>query len=126
MNVWFSLVSWHINYYWLLIAKSCFYIQGAKAKLGIFKYNNKQLYDKTRLILILKNKQQNKKKDTKQWIHSIWPQFFSIIVLTHLSKWFKINSSDILFHSSSIVVLSEPIFRWEVAFVLFSKMPHIA
>ena len=55
--------------------------------------------------------------------------FFSIIVLTHLrndSLAFKINSSDILFHSSSIAVLSEPIFRWEVAFVLFSKTLHIA
>ena len=39
---------------------------------------------------------------------------------------FKINSSDILFHSSSIAVLSEQIFGWEVAFVLFSKMPHMA
>ena len=37
---------------------------------------------------------------------------------------FKINSSDILFHSSSIV-LSEPIFGWEVAFVLFSKTSYI-
>ena len=39
---------------------------------------------------------------------------------------FKINSSNILFHSSSIAVLSVPIFRWEIAFVLFSQMPHIA
>ena len=38
---------------------------------------------------------------------------------------FKINSSDILFHSSLITVLSEPIFGWEAAFVLFSKTPHI-
>ena len=38
---------------------------------------------------------------------------------------FKINSSDILFHSSSIAVLSEPIFQWKVTCVLFSKMPHI-
>ena len=36
---------------------------------------------------------------------------------------FKLNSSDILFHSSSIAVLSEPIFGWEV--VLFSKTLHI-
>ena len=35
------------------------------------------------------------------------------------------NSSDILFHSSSIAVLSEPIFGWEVTFVLFSKTPNI-
>ena len=28
----------------------------------------------------------------------------------------KINSSDILFHSSSVAVLSEPIFGWEVGF----------
>ena len=32
---------------------------------------------------------------------------------------FKTNSSDILFHSSSIAVFSKPIFGWEVAFVLF-------
>ena len=38
---------------------------------------------------------------------------------------FKINSSDILFHSSSIVVLSKQIFRCEVAFVLFSRTPYI-
>ena len=40
-------------------------LQGAEAKLGIFWYNNKWLDYKTRLILILKNKQQNK-VDTKQ------------------------------------------------------------
>ena len=40
--------------------------QGAEAKLGIFKYNNKQLYYKTRLILISKNKHQNKMLGTKQ------------------------------------------------------------
>ena len=33
----------------------------------------------------------------------------------------KINSSDILFPSFSIAVLSKPIFGLEVAFVLFSK-----
>ena len=36
------------------------------------------------------------------------------------------NSSGILFQSYSITVLSKPIFGWEVAFVLFSKMPHLA
>ena len=35
------------------------------------------------------------------------------------------NSSDILFHSSSVAVLSEPTFGWEVSFVLFLKTPHI-
>ena len=39
---------------------------------------------------------------------------------------FKINSSHILSHSSSIAISSVPIFEWEVAFVLFSKTPHIA
>ena len=39
---------------------------------------------------------------------------------------FKTNSSDILFYSSSIAVLSKPIFGWQVAFVLFSKTLHIA
>ena len=38
---------------------------------------------------------------------------------------FKINSPDILFHSSLIAILSEPIFEWEVAFVLFRKTPDI-
>ena len=37
---------------------------------------------------------------------------------------FKINSSDILFHSSSIAVLSEPIFGREVAFVLFCLLKY--
>ena len=54
---------------------------------------------------------------------------FSVIVSTRLRKDlhdFKINSSDILFHSYTKAVLSEPIFRWKVAFVLFSKTPYIA
>ena len=38
---------------------------------------------------------------------------------------FKVNSSDILFYSSSIAVLSEPIFGWEVEFILFSETPHM-
>ena len=49
--------------------------------------------------------------------------FFSIIVSTHPLNdlhAFKINSLVILFHSSSIAVLSEPIFEWEVVLVLFS------
>ena len=41
-------------------------IQGAEEKLGIFLYNNKRLYYKTRLILIFKNKQPNTKTNTKQ------------------------------------------------------------
>ena len=36
------------------------------------------------------------------------------------------NYCVILFHSSSIALLSEPIFVSEGAFVLFFKMPHIA
>ena len=54
---------------------------------------------------------------------------FSITVSTHFRNYlyaFKINSSDILFHSFSIAVLSEPIFGWEIAFVLFYEMPQIA
>ena len=39
---------------------------------------------------------------------------------------FKINSSDILFHSSSISPLAELNFGYEVAFVLFSKAPHVS
>ena len=53
--------------------------------------------------------------------------FFSIIVLTHLRNACLQNKFiDILFHSFSIAVLSEPMFGWEVAFVLFFKTPHIA
>ena len=48
--------------------------------------------------------------------------FFSMILSTRIRNdfnTFKINSSDILFHSLLIAILSEPIFGWEVAFVLF-------
>ena len=41
------------------------YIYDAEAKLGIFLYNIKPLYEKTRLILIWKNNQENKKIVTK-------------------------------------------------------------
>ena len=63
------------------------------------------------MVLILKNKQ-NKKIDTKltQYGHH---SLFSIIVSTRLRNGlhtFKINSSNILFRSSSIAVLSGPIF----------------
>ena len=36
------------------------------------------------------------------------------------------DSSHILFYSSSIVLLNEPIFGWAVTYVLLSKMPYIA
>ena len=52
----------------------------------------------------------------------------SIIVWTRLQKnlnAFNINSSDIWYHFSSIAMLSEAIFVWEVEFVLFSKTSHI-
>ena len=49
-------------YIYILVKK--IYMQDAEAKLGQFQYNNKWLYYETRLILILKNKQQNKKIDT--------------------------------------------------------------
>ena len=60
--------------------------------------------------------------------------FLKIIVSTGFQTdlhAFKINSSDILIHSSSMAVLSEPIFGSEVAFVFFfffffSKTPCIA
>ena len=39
---------------------------------------------------------------------------------------FKINSEDILYHFSSIAVLNETVFGWEVAFVLFSKTRYLA
>ena len=53
---------------------------------------------------------------------------FLIIVSAYLRNdlhALKINSSDILFHSFSIEVLSKPLFGWEVAFVFFSKTLHI-
>ena len=52
---------------------------------------------------------------------------FKITISTRIQNdlyAFKINSSDILFHSPTIAVLSEPIFGWEDVFVLFSKTPH--
>ena len=52
--------------------------------------------------------------------------FFSIIESTPLRNdlhAFKINYSAILFNTSSIAVLSEPIFGWNVSFVLFSIHP---
>ena len=76
----------------------CEYTEVEEAELGIFSYNNRRPNYQTRLILILKNKQQNKKIDTK-----LWPPSFSIIVLTRLRNdlhAFKINSSVILFNSS--------------------------
>ena len=42
--------------------------------------------------------------------------FFSIVVSTRIRNdlhIFKVDSSDILFHSSSMVVLSEPMFGYE-------------
>ena len=54
---------------------------------------------------------------------------FLIIASTGLqndSHAFETNSLDILFHFSSITVFSEPIFGWEVTFVLFSKTSQIA
>ena len=44
--------------------------------------------------------------------------FFFHLLYQHT---FKTNSSDILFRSFSIAVLSETIFGWEVVFDLFSK-----
>ena len=114
---------------WISVSDEMYFIQGEEGKLGIFCYNNKRLYYKARLILILKNKQQSKKIHTKLYIYSVWPPFFKIILSTILRNdlhVLKINSSDILFHSSSIAVLSEPIFQWEVTLVLFSKMFPIA
>ena len=53
---------------------------------------------------------------------------FSIIVSTCLQNnlhTFKINSTDIIFHSSSIADLSEPTFRWEVTyFLLYKNSPY--
>ena len=53
----------------------------------------------------------------------------AIIVSTCLQDdWhiLNINYSGISFPLSSIADFSEPIFGWEIAFVLFSKTPHIA
>ena len=51
---------------------------------------------------------------------------FSIHPFETILHTFKINSSDILFHSSSIAVVSEPIFEGEVAFLLVCETPHSA
>ena len=86
--------------------------------------------DKKELIFILKNKRQNKEIDRKKYFYSIMsPYFFFQLFYQHnrnVFYVFKINYSYILFHSSSIVFLSEPIFGWEVAFNLFSKTFHTA
>ena len=77
----------------------------------------------------------NKKIDEKQYgNHFFFQLLYADMQIILKVCWrllrnlhaFKINSSDILFHSLSIAVLSKPMFEWEVAFVLFSKMPHIA
>ena len=68
------------------------------------------------MILILKDKQKNKMIDTKtkKKILNIANFFFHYSSNTPLKRFacLKINSSDILFHSSLIPVLSELIFRW--------------
>ena len=74
----------------------------------------KRFYYKTILILILKYEQQNS-KSTQYGYH-----FLKKLFLKHLQNdlnAFKINSSEILFYSSSITVLWEPIFGLEVAFI---------
>ena len=52
-------------------------------------------------------------------MYSIWASFF-FSCLQNVLHPFNMNSSDILFYSSSKAVLKEPIFGWEVVFVLFS------
>ena len=47
--------------------------------------------------------------------------FFQWLYLQNDLHIYEIKSSDILFHSSSIAVLSKPLFGWEVELVLFSK-----
>ena len=57
----------------------------------------------------------------------MWPPFFSVIVSTPPRKAlhaFKINSSNILFDSSSIAVLSESIFGGKVTFFVFENAPY--
>ena len=86
-------------------------------------------YYKTRLIII------KKKIQTTKWDYryktgnllNLPVTFISFIVSTRFRNdlhVFKINSSDILFHSSSIAVLSESIFRWELH--LFCFLKHFA
>ena len=89
------------------------YILGVAEKLWIIYYKNKRLYYKAKLILI-KKKHQNKKIHKKNPVNLLnMVAIFSMIVSTHLRNdvhAFKINSLDILFYSSSIAILSEPIF----------------
>ena len=49
-----GLVNTYIK--WQHLHNNRFLLQGAEAKLGIFKYNNKRLYYETRVILILSYK----------------------------------------------------------------------
>ena len=78
-------------------------------KLGIFQYNNKQLYDKTKNILTLEDKQQDRYKTVNLLT------ILSVIAWTHLRNDFhdiKVIFSEMLFHSST-ADLSEPIFWME-------------
>ena len=66
--------------------------------------------------------------NTLRLLISIWPFFFSINQSTRFQDdlhTFKMNSSDISIHSSSIAVLREPTFGWDVEIGLFSKTLHI-
>ena len=99
---------------------------GAEANLQYSRINDAIIKD---YFYFFKNKPQNKNTDTKELVYSIWPPFFSIIVSICLRNdvdVFKIESSDILFHFSSIAVLSEPILGSEVEFVFFAKTLYIA
>ena len=87
--------------------------QGEETKLGIFKYDNERLSHETKLILLLKNKQKKKDRHTKKVNLLNMAIIILSIVSTRLQNYlhaFKVTSSDILFPSSLISVLNEPIF----------------
>ena len=74
-----------------------------------------------------KKKQQKKKEDRQKTVNLLSMATNSIILSKRLrNDAIIIYSSEIFFHSSSKEVLSETIFGWEIAFLLFYKMPYIS
>ena len=64
-----------------LVKIICLHIEGAEAKLGIFLNNNKRLYRKIRLVLIVKKYyKQNKKRHKTVNVLNMAVIFFSIII----------------------------------------------
>ena len=100
--------------------KEYVYILGAEPKLEISQYNNKQLYCKKK-----KKKSHKKIEDRHKTVNllNLATPPLSLSNLRNDLHAFKINFGHFIpFLLNSSLKL---IFGWEVAFVLFSKMPHI-